>query len=176
MNQVQNLEAILFAAGDAVEIENLSKVLKLNREETMDVLGELMAKYEDSGIRIKLIKDMVQMTSNPECYDYVKELITIENEKKLTTAAIEVLSIIAYKQPVTKIEVDSIRGVNSDNIIKKLLLLDLIEERGRLERVGKPYLYGTTDNFLYKFGLKSLKELPNLESDDVKNLNFLEEK
>ena len=142
----------------------------------MDVLDELKAKYEDSGIRIKLIKDMVQMTSNPECYDYVKELITIENEKKLTTAAIEVLSIIAYKQPVTKIEVDSIRGVNSDNIIKKLLLLDLIEERGRLERVGKPYLYGTTDNFLYKFGLKSLNELPDLESDDVKNLNFLEEK
>ena len=116
------------------------------------------------------------MTSNPECFDYVKELITIENEKKLTTAAIEVLSIIAYKQPVTKIEVDSIRGVNSDNIIKKLLLLDLIEERGRLDRVGKPYLYGTTDNFLYKFGLKSLNELPDLESDDVKNLNFLEEK
>ncbi|KXO17114.1 SMC-Scp complex subunit ScpB [Peptoniphilus sp. GNH] len=177
MDKKAIVESILFASGDPVDIKDLCKLLDLNKKELQNIVEDLEKRYFDSGLRLKVIADKLQLTTNPDTFEYIKEFITIEKAKKLSAAAIEVLSIIAYKQPVTKVEIDKIRGVNSDAIIKRLLLLDLIVEAGNLDKIGKPIIYETSEEFLFKFGLKSIDQLPSLDEDEqLTNLNFLEEK
>lgn len=162
------IEGILFAWGDPVVIEDLAKVLKIKKNKIIENLQEMKINYEkeESGLRIVVVNDTVQISTKPENYEYINNFVKVNNGKNLSNAALETLSIVAYKQPVTKIEIEEIRGVKCDSIIKTLTDYKLIEVVGKLERIGKPNLYATTEEFLKRFGLKSIKELPELEKGE----------
>ena len=156
------LEAILFAMGDSVEIKKLADIIEETESITKSYLEEMAADYnkKSGGIMLTWLESSVQLCTKPEYYDYLVKIATAPRRYTLTDAAIETLSIVAYKQPVTRSEVERIRGVNSDHAINKLLELDLIAELGRLDAPGKPILFGTTEIFLKTFGVKSVEELP----------------
>jgi segregation and condensation protein B len=162
LNQV--LEAILFVSGDGIEKADIMEKLGLLEEELDKAIVELQKKYdEESGVNIITYRNKVQMCSNS---DYAEEVATVLNpirERKLSKAMLETMSIIAYKQPITRLEVENIRGVNSDYALQNLLKHNLIEVVGRKEAIGKPMLFGTTDEFLKRFELKDLKDLPDYD-------------
>lgn len=160
----QTIEAILFAIGDAVEIEDIASSLEISAEDVKNGAKTLAERYEKSasGIRIIEIANCYQLASNPSCYDYIKKVSQIKKQSGLSSAAIETLSIIAYNQPVTKGTIEFIRGVDSSYSVNRLIERGLIDELGRAETPGRPILYGTTMEFLRTFGLKNLEELPPL--------------
>ncbi|MDD2355755.1 MAG: SMC-Scp complex subunit ScpB [Lachnospiraceae bacterium] len=155
-------EAILFAMGDSVEISDLSKALEMGDDDTGRVIAALENKYdsEDSGIRIVRLDKAVQLTTKTELYDYLIKIASAPQKPKLTDTVLETLSIIAYKQPVTKAEIEVIRGVNSDFSVDRLITYGLIQELGRKDAPGRPILFGTTEQFLRSFGVKSIADLP----------------
>lgn len=159
------IESILFVWGDPISFEDISKALSLNKKYTREILYDMMENYkrDESGLRLREVDGKFQLGTKPENHEFLKKLIKEKNEKNLSKPALETLSIIAYKQPVTKIEVEELRGVNCDSTIKGLMDFDLIEISGKLDRIGHPNLYSTTDKFLQKFGIKNLEELPALE-------------
>ena len=159
-------EAILFTMGDTVEISKLAEVTGLDVRATKRVLKKLEQKYQasDRGIMLTQFDSAVQLCTKPETYEYLIKIAKNPKKIVLTDTVIETLSIIAYKQPVTRLEVENIRGVNCDHAINKLLEFDLITELGRLDAPGRPILFGTTEQFLRCFGVKSLEELPELST------------
>ncbi|NTU43185.1 MAG: SMC-Scp complex subunit ScpB [Nitrospirales bacterium] len=156
------LEAILFVAGDVVTVTSLNKATDIPAAEIRQLMSELIAELRDrrSGIIIAEIAEGYQMLSSPDTGTWVKKFKNIHQSGKLSQPAIETLAIIAYKQPITKIEVDQLRGVNSDGAVRSLLDKRLVKIVGKKETPGRPFLYGTTIEFLQYFGLKSLAELP----------------
>lgn len=166
------LEAILFAWSDPLSAKDLSKVLNVNEKEIVGALKEMMDEfnYKRRGIQILQMDDHYQMATRAEHHEYLQKIFQPRQNKGLTHAALETLAIIAYKQPVTKIEIEEIRGVKCDKVISTLLERELIEEQGRLDRLGRPIIFGTTINFLKTFNLRSLKELP-----DIKNFDLVKE-
>ncbi|WP_416197939.1 MAG: SMC-Scp complex subunit ScpB [Sporanaerobacter sp.] len=163
------IEALLFIWGDPLSLKDISNIIELDDKETQKLLQEMMDKFnfERRGIRIIQIDDSYQLSTRPEHFEWIKKLYNPKSSKNLSNAALETLSIIAYRQPITKSEIEIIRGVRCDKAIDTLLEKGLIEEQGRLEKTGRPILYGTTTEFLKYFGLKNLDDLPPLEKLDV---------
>lgn len=156
------VEAILFSIGDSMEIERLAECLDISEVETEDILATLEEKYEksDSGIMLARLESAVQLCTKTQYYDILKKFVVTPRKYTLSDTVLETLSIVAYKQPVTRIEIEKIRGVSSDHQINRLIELDLIKELGRLDAPGKPLLFGTTEQFLRSFGVSSIEELP----------------
>ena len=157
--------SVLFVAGEGIEKSFIAEKLNLTEKEIDKVIEELKKEYaQDKGIHIITFKNKVQLASNPLYADYISEVLNPIREKSLTKAALETMAIIAYKQPVTKLEIEDIRGVNNaDYAIQILVDQNLIEVVGRKDAVGKPLLFGTTDNFLKRFNLTDLAELPDYD-------------
>lgn len=163
------LEAILFTMGESVEISRLASVLETDKKEVQQLLLEMQEKYEeeDRGISLMWLEDAVQLSTKADMYEYLIKIAKTPRKMVLTDTVLETLSIIAYKQPVTRLEIERIRGVSCDHAINKLLEYDLITELGRLDAPGRPLLFGTTEQFLRCFGVKSLGELPELSALQV---------
>ena len=158
------IEGILFVAGAGVSVAEIAEKLEITENDVMEAFEILKEKYnEDSGINIIHYKDKIQLCSNPAYSSYISEILNPIREKALTKAALETLAIIAYKQPVTKLDIEEIRGVNCDYTVQLLTEHKMIEVVGRKDAVGKPLLFGTTDEFLKRFDLKDIDELPNYE-------------
>lgn len=159
------IEALLFVAGDeGLSLEELSTLLESSTQEIYAALTQLQQKYESekSGLTLLEVGNRFELATKKEFSDIVKKYAVSPFATSLSQAALETLAIIAYKQPVTRMEVDEIRGVQSSGSIHKLVLRDLIEEKGRVEAPGRPIIYGTTDYFMNYFGLKTLLELPDI--------------
>lgn len=159
-------EAILFTMGDTVEISKLAEVTGMDVKTAKKILKKMEQDYQsdDRGIMLAQFDNAVQLCTKPEAYEYLIKIAKNPKKIVLTDTVIETLSIIAYKQPVTRLEVENIRGVNCDHAINKLLEFDLITELGRLDAPGRPILFGTTEQFLRCFGVKSIEELPELST------------
>ncbi len=172
------LEAILFAMGNAVEVEKLAAAIGQETETTRNILYKMMEKYqeEDRGICLTELDGAFQLCTKSEMYSYLVKAVRQPRKVVLTEAALEALSIIAYKQPVTKIEIEKIRGVKSDHAVNRLVEYDLVRELGRLDAPGKPILFGTTEEFLRHFGMKSLGDLPSPGAIQVENFKAEAEK
>lgn len=159
------LEGLLFAVGDeGVSLEQLEYVLDVNEVEVKSLMLDLKDRYKEvsSGVDIIEVAGVYKMTTKKDHAIYLKRLIQNPNQRGLSNAALEVLAIVAYRQPITRHEIENIRGASSDNVLRKLLTFSLIEEAGRLEGPGRPILFRTTDDFLDYFGIKTLEELPEL--------------
>lgn len=156
------IEAILFTMGDSVEADKIAKALETEKETVVNVIKGMMERYqtEDRGIRIIELEDAFQLCTKSEYYDYLIKVAKQPRKVVLTDVMLETLSIIAYKQPVTKLEMEKIRGVKCDHAVNKLVEYNLVQELGRLDAPGRPILFGTTEEFLRNFGIQSLEELP----------------
>lgn len=165
-------EAILFSMGDAVEAVHIAQALEVSIETIENILTKLMDKYNnaDRGIMLTMIDGAYQLCTKKEMYDYLIKIAHVPKPKEITEVMLETLSIIAYKQPVTRLEVERIRGVNSDHTINKLAEYNLICEVGRKDAPGRPILFATTEEFLRSFGIESTEELPELDSDVYEEL------
>lgn len=159
------VEAILFAMGDSVEVSRLAKAIEQDTETTRKLVRNLMLKYkeEDRGIQIIELENAFQMCTKEEYYDYLVQMALQPKKASLSDVMLETLSIIAYKQPVTKLEIEKIRGVKCDHAINKLVEYRLVKEVGRLDAPGRPILFGTTEEFLRNFGVQGLDELPEID-------------
>ncbi len=166
-NQIKaDLEALIFVSNKPLLLEDIKKVFtNLQTSEIRDMIETIKKEYEErsSGIRIIEIAGGFQMATSPESAATIKEFYKIKHTEKLTGPSLEALAIIAYKQPVTRIDIEAVRGVNCDGVVKSLLEKNLIRIVGRKEVIGRPFVYGTTRFFLDYFGLKSLNELPKIE-------------
>ncbi|MBO4982402.1 MAG: SMC-Scp complex subunit ScpB [Lachnospiraceae bacterium] len=158
------IEAVLFTMGESVEISRLADVIEEDVRTTKAILKDMEERYEkeDRGIVLTRFDDAVQLCTKSDMYEYLIKIAKAPRKMVLTDTVLETLSIIAYKQPVTRVEIEKVRGVSCDHAINKLLEYDLITELGRLEAPGRPLLFGTTEQFLRCFGVKSLEELPEL--------------
>ncbi len=167
-------EAILFAMGEPVTIGQLTEVLETDGSTVENVIKELTEEYskEDRGIQLVRIEDAYQLSTKSETYEYLIKLVSKPKNYRLTDVQLETLSIIAYKQPVTKQEIESIRGVSSDHAVNRLLEAGLIEETGRLAAPGRPMLFSTTEEFLRKFGLSSKEELPGINTEKLETFKL----
>ena len=159
------MEAILFTMGDAIEIARLAEVLELSKDDTRRIAKLLEDRYDAgaSGLKMNWFDDSVQLSTRPEQYANLVKIAVTPKKFSLSESVLETLSIIAYRQPVTRLEIDDIRGVNSDFAVNRLLSYDLIREMGRKDAPGKPVLFGTTEQFLRSFGIRSLDELPPMD-------------
>ncbi len=158
------IEGILFAMGDSVEPAKMAEALEVSEDEVTAVLEELSESYESEGRGIRLTKldGAYQMCTSPDIYEYLIRIAKQPKKAVLTETLLETLSIVAYKQPVTKAEIEKIRGVSSDHAVNKLVEYQLVEEVGRMDAPGRPMLFGTTEQFLRSFGVTSIEELPTL--------------
>ena len=158
------IEAILFTMGESVELEKIAEAIELDKKKTKAILEQMMEHYKDSsiGLQIMELDGAYQMCSKPEMYEYLIKIAKQPKRRVLTDVLLETLSIIAYKQPVTKAEIEKIRGVSCDHAINKLIEYSLVCELGRLDAPGRPILFGTTEEFLRSFGVNSLDNLPVL--------------
>lgn len=163
------LEAVLFAMGKAVEVEKLAEAVSCDVEETKKLLERLSMQYiqERRGIRLKRLENSYQLCTAEEYYEYISRIVSQPVKNTLTEAQMEVLAIVAYKQPVTKTQIDNIRGVKSDHAVNRLLEWKLIEEVGRLNAPGHPILFATSQVFLKRFGISSCGDLPETSNEDV---------
>ena len=163
-------ESMLFTWGEPLEAKAAADVFNITRQEAIEYFTELQQEYEQEGrgIVIRRINQSFQFVTREENADYVKKLCTPVKTKRLSQSALEVLAIIAYKQPVTKGEIEAIRGIRCDRVVDGLLKKELICEKGRSDSVGRPILYGTTDIFLQNFGFSSIKDLPQI--DDIESI------
>jgi len=161
----KNLEALLFVTKKPLSAEELSTVLEEPQEAVLNALGELMSDYSTRGIKIISVAHGYIMGTDEACSPFVDKLINSKVEATLSPQALETLSIIAYKQPITKADIERIRGLYSDGVIDTLMAKKLIEEKGRSKALGRPILYGTTVEFLRHFGLKDLLSLPPLPTN-----------
>lgn len=171
------IEGILFAWSEPVSPEDLSFAMDLPIEEIKDTLDFMVEGYkdEDRGLRLIRVQGSYQLNTKPENYDYISKFVSNKNKKSLSNASLETLAIIAYKQPVTKVEVESIRGVKCDSTIRGLVDMGLIRVAGQLDKIGKPNIYETTDEFLKKVGIPDINQLPKIEKDMQISMDFMEE-
>ncbi|WP_311492291.1 SMC-Scp complex subunit ScpB [uncultured Anaerococcus sp.] len=165
------IEEVLYVWAEPISIEELSKILyDFSKTELKNSLEEMVEERnsQESGLIIRNFNNSYQFTTRKASDKYFESLLS-KSEKKLTNSTLETLSIIAYKQPITRVEIDKIRGVNSQSTIDSLLEKKLIAEKGRLDKIGKPIIYGTTDEFLQYFNLSSLEELPEIRTEKNEN-------
>ena len=165
------IEAILFTMGESVELSRIAKALEEEEETVRNVIHQMMERYEkeDRGIHIIELDNAFQMCTKKETYEYLIRIAKQPKRHVLTDVALETLSIIAYKQPITKLEIEKIRGVKSDRAVNKLIEYDLVTEVGRLNAPGKPILFGTTEEFLRRFSVQSVEELPSINPEKLED-------
>ena len=165
------IEAILFTMGDSVELGKIAAAIEHDEETTRKIIHNLMDKYqaEERGMRIIELEDSYQMCTRTEMYEYLIRIAKQPTRYVLTDVQLETLSIIAYKQPVTKLEIEKIRGVKSDHAVNKLIEYNLVCEVGRLDAPGRPLLFGTTEEFLRRFSVQSLEDLPSLNQEQMES-------
>jgi segregation and condensation protein B len=161
------VEAILFVSPEPITAAQISTLLDITPREVKNALDELEELYQSRGIRLQYHNKKIQITSAPEAAPVLESMLELETTSTLSQAALEALSIIAYQQPITRPQIDSIRGVNSDGVLRTLLNKGLIDDVGRAEGPGRPILYSTTNEFLKHFGLSSYDELPPLDFEDI---------
>ena len=168
-------ESMMFVWGEPLDVKMAAEIFNINWKDAYAYFIELQEEYqqEGRGIRIREVNKSFQFVTQEENIEYIERLCTPVKNKKLSQSALEVLAIVAYKQPVTKGEIEAIRGIKCDRVIEGLQKKDLVAEVGRSTGIGRPILYGTTDIFLKNFGFKNLKELPDIE--DIEGVMNLEE-
>ena len=161
------LEAVLFASGEPVSMESLKEILGIDAENVRELAAAYSKQLEErgSGLQLQQVAGGWQLVTKAQYFHYVERL-SEERDKRLSPAAMETLSIVAFKQPITKQEIEHIRGVRIEKIMSKLLEMELIRELGRKDTIGRPILYGTTDTFLQCFGLNDISDLPELPEAD----------
>ncbi|MSP12211.1 MAG: SMC-Scp complex subunit ScpB [Chloroflexi bacterium] len=164
------IESLLFVAGDPIPLETLAQVLEVPLEEAQAAVTSLQDDLKNRGVRLQHKGGRIQLVSAPESAALVERFLGLEVNTRLSPAALEALAVIAYRQPVTRAQIEAIRGVNCDGVLRSLLSRQLIEEVGRLESAGRPILFGTTFTFLQYFGLRDVSELPPLEGDLIQLL------
>ncbi len=164
---IKAFEAVLFASGEPLSIDRFTQVFEITPEKTVEIMDALAKRYEeiDSGLKLVRMENTYQIATKNEYVDYIKKAFDIRRKTPLSSAALEVLAVVAYNQPVTKSFIEQVRGVDCSGVVTTLIEKGLVEERGRLELPGKPLLYGTTKNFLRCFGLGDLGDLPPLPKD-----------
>lgn len=163
------VESLLFVAPDPVQLTALADALEEPLERIEEALAHLADLQHDRGVQIQRARDRVQLVSSPEAAPYIERFLGLDLVVKLSPAALETLAIIAYRQPVTRAQIDEWRGVNSDGVLRTLLHRGLVEQGERLEQAGRPFHYHTTFDFLQHFGLQSLDDLPPLMDDSETN-------
>ena len=165
------IEAVLFAMGDSVELDSLAAAVGHDPATTKKLIHNMMDRYEeeDRGIRIIELDNAYQLCTKKELYEYLIRVAKQPKRYVLTDVMLETLSIIAYKQPVTRLEIEKIRGVKSDHAVNKLVEYGLVEEVGRLDAPGRPLLFGTTEEFLRRFSVQSLDDLPRPDQDQIEH-------
>lgn len=162
-------ESMMFTWGEPLEAKHAADVFNISKQDAYEYFKELQAEYEQEGrgIVIREVNGAFQFVTREENADYIERLCTPVKAKRLSQSALEVLAIVAYKQPVTKGEIEAIRGIKCDRVMEGLMAKNLVESKGRSEAIGRPILYGTTDTFLKNFGFTSIKDLP--EIDDIES-------
>ena len=162
------VEAVLFVNEKPIEPIDVSSMLGFDRKEVYDAIIELQNQYEENakGLRIIKVAGGYQMRTSADTAEWVKSMYKNKFKRKLSNSALEILAIIAYRQPITKMDLEAIRGVDCDGPVRNLLNIGLIKVKGRKDVIGRPFLYGTSDAFLEQFGLNSLKDMPKLEIDE----------
>ncbi len=158
------IEAILFACGEPIEIPRIAQALELSEERVKGVIESLREEYLERGINVLILGDSAQMTSAPDYAPEIRAILDLRKSLPLSQAALEVLSVVAYNEPVTKAFIEGVRGVDCSGVISSLMAKNLLEERGRLELPGRPLLYGTTPAFLRCMNLSSLADLPPVKA------------
>ncbi len=168
------VEALLFAMGDAVSATDIASVLEISVDDVRKLLRRMMVRYDEEchGVQIIELEDSFQMCTKSSMYEYLIKMTHRPKKHTLTDVALETLSIIAYKQPVTRAEIERIRGVNSDKAINRLVEYNLVAEMGRLDAPGRPMLFGTTEEFLRTFGVRSPEELPILNPEKMEEFKM----
>lgn len=159
------IESLLFAAGEPLKLKDISSIIECSNEVTSKLMKEMISIYkaQDRGIKLIVLNDSYQLVTKKENSDYVQKLLKINSRQTLSQASLETMAIIAYKQPITRVEIDEIRGVKSDRAVNTLIEKKLITDCGRKEVPGRPILYSVTDEFLRCFGISETSELPNLD-------------
>ena len=173
MNLKAVMEGLLFVSGsEGITIEELSKILEIDEKQVHTYLQKLKQEYqnEERGITLEKYGDHFKLTTKKEHKPYYEKLVTVQDSPNLSQAALETLAIIAYNEPITRVEVDEIRGVGSAHLVRKLLMKNLIEERGKSDLPGRPMLYGTTKDFLDFFGLKDKSALPIIDTEEIETI------
>ncbi len=162
-------EAILFSMGNSVELSKLAAALEISEEDTKKILQRLSDRYQESnsGLQLLELEDAYQLCTKPSLYDYLIRVAKQPKRHVLTDVVLETLSIVAYKQPVTRVEIEKIRGVSCEHAVNRLIEYNLIREIGRLDAPGRPILFGTTEEFLRCFGVSSTDDLPTLHPEQM---------
>lgn len=162
------IEALLFTWGDPLDIKDIASILEMKEKDLSIIIKELIDEFNFNrrGLKIVKVNNTYQLGTRPEHFDYIKKLNNIKNSRPLSNASLETLSIIAYNQPIIKADIESIRGVRCDKAIETLIERKMVKELGRLDKPGRPILYGTTEDFLRYFGLESIEDLPPLEKNN----------
>lgn len=160
------IESLLFVADEPVAIGRLAAAIGVKREAVEEALRVLSEEYEQRGLRLQRKGERVQMVTAPEAAPHIERFLDLELSSRLSAPALETLAIVAYQQPVTRAEIEAVRGVNCDSVLRTLVSKGLIEEMGRLPQAGRPIIYGTTFEFLQYFGLQDLAELPPLDEEE----------
>ena len=168
------IEAVLFTMGESVELQKLADVIGESKKETRKIILEMKErlKEEGRGIDIVELEDAFQMCTKTEMYEYLIQIAKTPKKHVLTDSVLETLSIIAYKQPVTRSDIEKVRGVNCDHAINRLIEFNLVTELGRLDAPGRPLLFGTTEEFLRRFGINSLEALPEMNPMQVEEFKM----
>ena len=182
MNLISALESIIFVSGDeGLNLKQMSETLEQEESVILNLVNVLKDEYnqEKHGVSLELLGGNYKFVTKRECKKYLERLVDIDESSVLSQSALETLAIIAYNEPITRIQIDEIRGVNSSYVLRKLLLRDLVKEAGRSELPGRPILYATTSKFLDYFGLSSIEELPKMDMGDdieINDTNLFESK
>ena len=174
MNKLAVLEGLLFVVGDeGLTLNQMMDILETDDKEAKELLSSLKEKYEkdDSGIRINFLGNTFKLTTKKERREYFQKLIENEDSNVLSQAALETLAIVAYNQPITRLDINEIRGVDSAQMVRKLVAKGLLKEVGRTDAVGRPILYGTTSEFLDYFDLATIEDLPSIEEFVPEEMN-----
>ena len=174
---IKAAEAVIFSSGEPLAVSRLSEVFELNKKQTEALIEDVISHLNSSGLGFCVIRleDHLQIATKKEYATYIKAAFDIKRRAPLSPAALEVLAVIAYNQPVTKAFIEQVRGVDCSGVVATLVEKDLIEERGRLELPGRPLLYGTTKNFLRCFSLSSLSDLPPLPENEQRETDVAEQ-
>ena len=164
LDLLARIEALLFVASEPAGVEQLAQVLHVGEDAVEEALDALTARYQERGLRVQRIHRQAQFVTAPEAAEYVQHFLGLDATTRLSSAALEALALVAYRQPVTRAQVEATRGVNCDAVLRTLLSHGLIAPVGRLEQAGRPIIYGTSFQFLQYFGLADLSQLPSLET------------
>lgn len=182
MNLISVLESMIFVSGDeGLSLKQIMEVLEKPESDVLALINVLKEEYkqERHGVSLELLGGSYKFVTKKECKEYLERLVTVEESGVLSQSALETLAIIAYNEPITRVQIDEIRGVSSSYVVRRLLLRDLIKESGKSELPGRPILYSTTPKFLDYFGLSSIDELPKIETvetEEVDESNLFESK